>query len=138
MRENWNRRALGVKRRPTCPTAIATATAPPTSSIGRAAKAAVSRPRPSRPTAVPTLGWAMAWVVSWAKALTRLAASPPSHGRSDTATSRLAHPLSSVERATVPSSRISLRCLAVGFSVRSDLSAMLRPRRAAPWPDPPG
>ncbi len=87
---------------------------------------------------MPTPGWAIAWVVSWANTLTRLAARPPNHGSSDTATSRLAHPPSSVDRATLPFSRISLRCLGVGFSVRCDLSAMLSPRRAGSSTARPG
>src|SRR6185312_3910953 len=109
--------------------AMITATPPATSRIGKAAKAAVSSPRLRRASAVPSSGWAIDSVVACRNALMRFAARLPNVGRRDTTTSRLAHPLSSVERATVPFSRISLRCLAVGFSVRCDLSAMSGPEQ---------
>ena len=89
-----------------------------TSTIGRAAMAAVSRPSASTPMAAEVLGCATALSTTRRNASTLLAARPPNRGSSTATASRLAHEPSSGDRATLPFSRTSLRCLAVGCSVR--------------------
>ena len=106
-----------------------------TSTIGRAASAAVSRPLASTPMAAG--GARVRHRVHDGLAGTRRRGWRPDRPAAAATGRRPAGwptPPSSGDRATLPFSRISLRCFGVGFSVRCDLSAIVRPRRSASWP----